>query len=432
MISLIEEMRRCFLNPPQFADKHVRFTGRVQQIRKAGKSLTFLNLVTPAGCIQCVIDSPAMAVPQKGSVIVADGIFRSNKIVKSGILGYELGLAGIEVLTEPDETPPSIDSTTARVLRLQNRHLDLRNPRVTAIFRVKSAVLKAIRDFLTTQRFVEVSSPSIVGESVEGPVEAFPVDYFGRKAYLSLSNMLYHMAVLGGNLDRVYEIGSCFRATKSHTSIHLSEFTVLDITSAYADRDDMIRMINLMINCILDEVSGSCADELALLEVSFDDLRNFEVITYSDLVSYLNSGGVDLEWGSTSTVPKNALLAIRKRFGSFFWIIDQAAESKAFYSRARDVGGRLTCFDFQLWHPRVTDIADGAERVTDLTELLTRMQLRGLDPGNFPLYINAVRHALPPMSGVGIGIERLIQLILGLPHIRETILFPRDARSDLL
>ncbi len=432
MKELYDNTKQFFENPSQYNNNRISIIGRIKQKRKLGKALSFIVLQSDLGVIQCIINGTEIKIPALNSIVAIDGIVRNNKNVKCGLPNTEILVEKIKVLSEVEVVPLTINEKSSRALRIKNRHLDLRNQKISAIFKIRSTVLEAFRQFLVENDFLEVSSPKIVGDSVEGSVEAFSVDYFGTKAYLSLSNMLYHMQVIGGDLMRTFEIGPYFRANKSRTNIHLNEFTILDFSAAYFNRDEMIELTNSIITYTLEFVNRNCQEQLQLFSLDWSNLNKFEIITYQELIDYLNDQGFALKWGETTTIPKSALSLISNKFNSFFWIIDQPEESKAFYSRAREDNGKSVCYDCQLWHPRVTDIADGAERIIKTEEALTKIKRRGLNPENFSFYLEVLSHGLPPMTGIGIGVDRFIQLILNLSDIRETVLFPRDSRSKIL
>ena len=430
MQGLLEQTSQFFKNPTEYIGSQIIIVGRITQIRALSKTLRFFMLKSPFGTVQCTIPNPELILPNRESIAKVIGSAQEND-VRSGIPGIEIIIDKIDILNAVETVPPILDEHTSRAFRIENRHLDLRNVKTAAIFKVKSALLISIRQFLLRNDFLEITSPKIVGESIEGPIGAFSVDYFDNKAYLSLSNMLYHMVVIAGDLPKIFEIGPCFRATKSNTNIHTNEFTVLDYSAAYLNREEIMELTVKLIISVIDYIKENCAEELNLLKCDLSDLSEFEIITYQELLNYLKTRGFDLPWGATTTVPKTAIPLLSEKFKGFFWIIDQPEESKAFYSKARNVDGHSVCLDFQLWHPRITDIVDGAERVIDLNQLVAKMKERNLDPGRFNFYLNALRHGLPPMTGAGLGIDRLLQLILGLSNIREAILFPRDSHTRL-
>jgi len=429
MEKIYHDSEKFFENPKKYVANSISIVGRIKKIRKVGKTLNFVIIQLNWGMVQCVVDNNGITIPRVNSIVLVEGIVRCNLKVKNGIAGVELLVKKMNILSEVKKVLPMINIESSVVERINNRHLDLRNEKIAAIFKVKSTILKSAREFLYENKFIEVYSSKIIGDSVQGPIEAFSVNYFGSNAYLSLSNMLYHSQIIGGDLTRIFEIGPMFRANNANTKIHLSEFTVLDYSIAYLNRDEVIELTNNLIAYTLKQLSFECQKQLDLFSFDCSRFEKFEIISYQEIFDYLNTNGMSIEYGSS--IPKTSLNILKDKFKGFFWIIDHPEETKAFYSKTRNVNNKSICYDLQLWHPDITDIADGAERITDAEDMTAKLIRRGLDPNKFKFYLNVLDHGIPPSTGIGLGMDRFTQLILGLKDVREAVLFPRGPKTKL-
>ncbi|MBN1275309.1 hypothetical protein JXA12_03375 [Candidatus Woesearchaeota archaeon] len=397
--------------------------GRIASIRKMGKNLAFVQLENHHGALQAVVVNPRAYGLNKGSVIRVSGTVVKNDDVTSGTPGYELQADVVELLSKNhDKYNNPNDVLLDKSSQIDRRHLYLRNPSVRNIFEAKSLFMKTCRSVLDYYGFLEVQSPTVVGESVEGPVTAFGVDYYGKDAFLTLSNMLYHEMLMAGDFEKVYEMRTLFRQDKSKTSVHLSEFTILDYTAANHSRNDLMG--------ITEEIVQASASQLQRkgFSLGVEPKTPFPVVTYSEVIGYLNEQGADIVWGSTHQLPKQYSSLLERRFPSFFWLIDQPEASKAFFTSAREEDGRMVCNDFQLWYAKNTNLADGSERVVEKEDVIAKMVDRGMDPRHFSHYLSSL-DGLYPNAGVGLGVERTFMTLMGLDNIKDVMLFPRNMKT---
>ena len=305
--------------------------------------------------------------------------------------------------------------------RLDSRVIDLRRESTQAIFRVRGVVVNAIREFLTRRGYVEVHTPKIIASATEGGAALFQIDYFGRRAFLAQSPQLYKEQLVG-SLEKVFEIGPVFRAEKSHTRHHISEYTSIDVEEAFVTADDVMRLLKDLIVHTVDVVNRRCRRELELLSCGPPSVEPFEVLTYDDALDELRDLGIVVEWGEDFPMP--ALRRLGRQHEGFYFIVDWPTMSKPFYLQPkRDNPDLCEAFDLMCgW----VEIASGGTRVHQRDLLVRRIREQGLDPRSFEFHLRAFDYGIPPHSGFGIGLERLLMRLTGRENIREVVLFPRD------
>lgn len=407
-------------------ESQVEVIGRLTNIRNHKGGLYFVQLEDHTGEVQCVIENPPYKLPKKQSVIKIKGNLVDNSIVQKGIPGKEIKVAEFSELSPCYENPRFEPSNIpkSRRIGLENRHIMLRNPEIRSVFKKKSNILRDVRNYFGERDFTEVESPGIVGDNVEGSVSAFQVDYFGKKAHLSISNMLYHHILISGDFENIFEVGKLFRQDKLNSSQLLNEFLILDYTLANKSREEVMDFTEGLVKLLVGNMEER--GESPAVRVP----ETIPVITYGDLLKNLNQQGYSVKWGENRTLGKKYTEDLRSKFGSFFWIIDQPEESKSFFTSSReDRYGRRVCNDFQLWHPDYADIADGSERVIDSKIALEKIVSKGLNPNNYQYYLSALNSGLYPCTGVGMGMNKLAMALIGCDNVRDVVLFPRDQRT---
>ena len=400
-------------------EKEVTVAGWVHEIRDLGGVL-FLLLRDGTGILQVTalrkknreLCDRLRNIPRE-SVIKVRGIVRGNTKVRNG---YELLPEEVVVLSEA-EKPLPLD-VTGKVgadidTRFRSRWIDLRKPEVQAIFRIRSQVLSAIRHWYDSEGFIEVQTPKIVQAGAEGGASLFPVDYFGRKAYLSQSPQLYKQMLMASGLERVYEIGPAFRAEESRTLRHLSEFSSVDVEMAFIDIEDLLRSIEELMAAVLIDVRKECTGDLETLGAeAVEPTLPLPRIPYSDAISILRGKTLD---------PKGERIVgdwVRDRYGAeLYFIVDFPSTEKPFYIKEGE------SFDLEY---KGMEITSGGMREHRLEQLMVNLGERGLDPEDFDFYLNTFRYGMPPHGGYAIGLDRLIKQLLGLGNVREAVLFPRD------
>ena len=411
-------------------DREVLLYGWVHEVRDLG-GLVFIILRDREGFAQITL--PKKVVP-KDIFKYAKKIKRESVIKVIGVVkkepkapgGFEIIPNVIEVLNEAEvplpldvaeKVPAELDT------RLDHRYLDLRKPRVQAIFRIRHAVLQSIREFLCKEGFIEVNTPKIVSTATEGGTELFPISYFEREAFLNQSPQLYKQALMAAGFERVFEIAPIFRAEEHNTVRHLNEAISIDIEVSFTDHEGVMNILERLINKAYEDVVENCERYLNWINVKLDIPEvPFERIKYDEALEIAKSKGEDIPWGEDLTTA--ALRKIGEEMNDFYYIVDWPTESKPFYAMPYEDKPEISkSFDLMKgW----LELASGAQRVHKYNLLVERIKQCGLNPENFGFYLECFKYGMPPHAGWGLGAERLIMSMLGLKNIREAVLFPRD------
>ncbi len=341
--------------------------------------------------------------------------------------GYELAVSGLEILGQSVDFPitPKEHGTT---YLFEHRHLWLRSPRQVAIARVRHEVEQAIRDFFYQEGFTLVDTPILTGAIGEEAGNLFATDYFDLgKAYLAQTGQLYVEAAAAA-LGKVYCFGPTFRAEKSKTRRHLTEFWMVEPEVAFNDSDANMRLQESFVSYIVARVLDRRKEELEELERDTTALERvrppFPRISYSDAVSRLNQLGSDITWGADLGGDDETLLA--KEFDRPVMVHDYPKEVKAFYMKENPADPRTVLNNDCLAPEGYGEIIGGSQREDDYDKLLGRIRQQGLDPEAYRWYLDLRRYGTFVHSGFGLGVERTVAWICGLPHIREAIAFPRQ------
>lgn len=343
--------------------------------------------------------------------------------------GFEVLPLEVEVLNESAAPLPMgvVDRVETELdTRIDNRFLDVRNPEVQAIFRIRSAALEGGRAWFRENGFTEIHSPNIIGAASEGGTDVFEVQYFEDTAYLSQSPQLYKQTMMATGLDKVFEVAKYFRAESHNTRRHLNESTAFDCEVAWVDdEDDVLWVLEHLVQAIWQHVADTCQEELDLLDVEIDVPETpFPRVTYDEALDW-TSDMVEEEvpWGEDlSTEAEKALGEVMGDKGHDFYFITKYPEAcKPFYAMP---DGELSR-SFDLGH-RGMEVTSGAQRVHDPEMLEDRLKAKGLEVGDFDDYLKPFKYGMPPHGGFGLGIERIVMEMLGLKNIREAVLFPRD------
>jgi nondiscriminating aspartyl-tRNA synthetase len=404
--------------------QQVRVGGWIEDIRDIGK-LAFLTIRDVTGVCQVIVTGnnlqSALQAPRQSAVTVT-GIVQESKARDFPV---EVKASEFTVLTKALHPLP-IDPTgrveSAIDKRLDARALDLRNPRIAAIFRLRSAGLDIIRNTLSSLGFIEVNTPKIIGSASEGGANLFSFGYFGnRKAYLAQSPQLYKEQLMIG-LDKVFEIGPYFRAENSHTVRHLSEFTSVDIEAAFLDYEDVMDILEKVVRKVAIEFSEKYRPYLQEAGAKEISLAKIERLTYEQCLEELAKEGEKLEFGDD--LSDSALRKLGSLHPGFYFIMDWPLKLKPFYIHGKEEDLRLSkSFDFQY---NYLELASGGRRLHEPAKLRTRLTEQGLNPAAFEDHLKAFEWGMPPHSGWGLGYDRLMMVLTGAQNVREVVLYPRD------
>jgi len=414
---------------PALDGEEVTVMGWVREIRDLG-GIRFVVLQDKAGKVQITVSEKGTdeeTLEKLGSLhrqdcVAVRGVVRKMEKAPGGV---EIVPKTIRILAAAEQPLPldTTGRTSADIdVRLDSRVLDLRSDWNQAIFRIRHATLDATREFLSKNGFLEVNTPKIIASATEGGAALFPIVYFEREAFLAQSPQLYKEELVV-DFEKVYEIGPVYRAEKSHTRRHITEFTSIDIEEAFAAADDVMRFAEELMRHLCLSVSEKCRDELGVLghKVVLPKVP-FKRFTYDEIVNELQKEGADIGWGED--IPTLAYRTLGKLHPYFYFVTDWPSLLKPFYIKPRDDKPELSeGFDL-MW--RWIEIASGGTRVHDKEMLARRLKEQGLHPEAFKYHLQAFDFGMPPHAGWAIGLERLVMMLTGIRNIREVVLYPRD------
>ncbi|MGC9152266.1 MAG: aspartate--tRNA(Asn) ligase [Vulcanisaeta sp.] len=413
---------------PELDGKEVVLAGWVWDVRDIG-SIKFVILRDREGFVQLTIkkgtvpDSVWTIISSlnREDAIVVKGIVKASKIAKVGV---EVFPSEIHVVAKSKALPIDIWGSVETDLdtRLRFRSVDLKRPVNSFIFRVESEVVRAIRDTLYGRGFIEVFTPKIIATSTEGGAELFTVQYFERVAYLAQSPQLYKEE-LTASLERVFEIAPAYRAEKHNTNYHLNEFISVDIEEAFANYIDVMDILEDVIVNVYDRVSKAFDNELNKYGIEIKTPKKpFRKITYDEALNLLSKRGLKVEWGED--VPKNGMELLSEEIGEPFFIIHFPTDLRAFYTKPIDNDPRISeSFDLVI---NGLEIASGSSRIHVKEQLIEALRKRGLNPDSFENHLMIYDYGMPPHAGWGMGLYRLMMVLLKRDNIREVVLYSRD------
>lgn len=412
-----------------YVGEEIRLKGWLYNKRSSGK-IHFLIIRDGTGFLQAtVIKSEVLPevfeisdkLTQESSIIV-EGVVRKEPRAKGG---YEITVSNIELVRLADDYPIKLKEHGVDFL-LNNRHLWIRTPRQTAILRLRSKLINIIRNFFDERKFVLVDSPILTPASCEGTTTLFETDYFDEKAFLSQSGQLYNEASAMA-LGRVYCFGPTFRAEKSKTRRHLMEFWMVEPEMAFYNLYDMMDLAEDMIVYILKRILEEGEKELKELGRDTSILKKidhpFPRITYDEAIKILKKKGFEINWGGDFGGDEET--AISEEFDKPVFVHHYPAEMKAFYMKPDPENEKLSLSADLLAPEGYGEIIGGGERIDDYDLLYERMVKENLPIEDYKWYLDLRKYGGCPHSGYGLGIERTLAWIAKLPHVRETIPFPR-------
>ena len=418
--------------------KSISVRGWIYRTRSSGK-LSFIVLRDSTGIIQSVVSSDS----------VSESSFTASKkaLVESSVLvtgtpikderapgGWELKASNFEVLHYADTFPITKDQSDEHLLN--NRHLWLRSRDMVSCLKIRSTIFQAFRNYWISLGYAEVQSPSFTTSACEGGSTLFNVSYddhnekSGQKfyAHLSQSWQLYAEATMFG-LEKIFTVAPSFRAEKSRTRRHLTEFWHAEVEAAWTHNHQMMELEEGMITTILNEVLSNNLSELEHLGRDISLLQNvkgpFEKMKYSDVIDELNSLGFDLSWGDDFGYKEEKALTSSRTQPLF---ITHFPKEKGFYHRPDPEDPKsLVCHDL-LAPEGYGEIIGGGERIWSPDEFDTRIREEGMEPASYGWYMDLRKYGSVPHSGFGLGLDRLTSWICGAEHIKNVIPFPRTMR----
>jgi asparaginyl-tRNA synthetase len=415
----------------EFIGKEVKLKGWVYNIRSSGK-IAFLILRDGTGFIQNVVvknevseeDFNKVKLLSMEDTIAVDGIVQESPRAPGGV---EILLKSIEMINHyKDEEYPIQKKEHGVDFLLNNRHLWLRSKKQFAIMRIRDEVVKAIRDYMYDNEYILFDSPIFTPTVTEGTTTLFETEYFGNKAYMSQSGQLYQEAGAIA-FRKTYCFGPTFRAEKSKTKKHLTEFWMVEPEIAFADLNDVINISEDFVIYIVQRVLEKKSNELKMLGRNLSKLemikKPFYRITYDEALDIINGNGGKMEWGDDFGAEEDTILS--KNFDKPVFIHHFPKKIKPFYMEIDQENPDLV-LGVDMYAPEgYGELIGGSQRIYDYERLLKEAKKSNLNEDDYKWYIDLRRWGSCPHGGFGLGLERTIAWITGVEHIRTTIPFPR-------
>jgi len=408
--------------------KKVHLRGWVHRIRKQ-KKMVFALLRDPSGVVQTVIKKGAVSEEQYAdaekmlieSLVTLVGIVKADPRAEGG---FEVQVEEFNVLHFAEDFPITEDQSIEFLN--DNRHLWLRSRKLTNILKIRDEVFAAAREYLRNEGFYETTSPMFVSTMGEEGSELFEVEYFGKKVYLTQTSQM-HLEPQLFAMERVFILAPSFRAEKSRTRKHLTEFWHLEVEEAWCDHECNMKRQEELISYMCHAVAKNRLPELTELGVSPEHLLAvnppFDRMTYAEAIEVCQKGGIDIKWGDD--IRSDAEEFLTRDSDNFLFVEYYPKQIKSFYMKDNPDDHR-TYKNSDLLGPRgFGEVIGGSERETDAQLIIENLRRIGDDPEKYKWYIDIRRYGSVQHSGFGVGMDRIITWMLGLEHIRDCIPFPR-------
>ncbi|MEN4011673.1 MAG: aspartate--tRNA(Asn) ligase [Bellilinea sp.] len=426
--------RTMIANLRQHIGEKVTVQGYLQTLRDQ-KKMQFLILRDRSGLAQAAFwkaNDPALAeqisATASESVVTVSGTVVDNPVVKLGGLEVQLETFQVESAAEaPIPLDPTAEALPAIDFRLDWRFLDMRRAPVTLLFEAQTTAEAAFREYWLKHDFIEIHSPKLMGSPSESGAELFEVQYFETKAYLAQSPQFYKQMAMAAGFERVFEIGPVFRADPSFTSRHMTEFTGIDMEISYIEsHDDVMRFLENMLQYVyqrVKEVHGAQIQQQFGVEIQPPSVP-FPRISMAQALEILKSVGYQLPPEKKGDIDPGGERALadwvkRNHNHEFFYLIDWPISVRPFYHMRHASQPNLTkSFDLIA---NGTEIVTGAQREHRYDVLLKQAVEKGLTPESIQFYLDFFRYGCPPHGGFGMGLSRLLMVMLNLPNIREAV-----------
>ncbi len=410
--------------------KQVTVRGWLQN-KRSGGGIQFLLVRDGTGVLQCTLGKKGVPSNVFGSFLTAgveSTIELSGHVRKDARApgGWELQADRGKVLHLALEEFPIAKKFHGPEFLLDNRHLYVRSDRIQAILRIRARLLSAARAWFEEHGYTEVHVPSLTSAAVEGGATLFEVKYFDEKAYLTQSWQLYAEALVP-SVGRIYTVAPSFRAEKSRTRRHLTEYWHLEAEAPWCDLDCIMKVEEELLTRIVGILLETSKEELKLFGRNPEDLEKvkppFDRLTYDEAFKMIGEEGSGIKWGDDLGYEQEKLLT--EKFDRPFFVTRYPKKAKAFYHKPDPVRPEVTLSVDLLAPEGYGEITGGGQRIEEYEELLGRIREEGLDPKAYEWYLDLRKFGSVPHSGFGLGVERVVSWVCKLDHIRDAIAFPR-------
>ncbi len=398
--------------------------------KRSSGGIQFIILRDPSGFIQCTLSKdidPKVfdeieALPIE-SVIAIDGEARADKRAPSG---HEVSIKKVDILFKAEPDWPIVKKKHGPEFLLDKRHLWLRSDKMQAMLRVRSKLIEIARQWLLEHGYIEFQSPIFITAACEGGSTLFPVEYFGRQAYLTQSWQLHAEAAIS-SIGKIFTLAPSFRAEKSRTRRHLAEYWHLEAEEPFCDLEGTMKMQEQFVSHICQHLAKEMPEQLKLFGRDPKEMlavkHPLQRITYDEAIEIIKKGGGDIKWGDDLTWVHEKILT--KKHKVPFFVYKYPKGVKAFYHMPDPKDPRVTLSADLMAPEGYGELTGGGQRIHDFKQMMKRLKEEKLDPKAYEWYIDLRKWGSVPHSGFGMGIERMLMWILKLEHIRDAIAFPR-------
>lgn len=408
--------------------KEVLIKGWIYEIRDLAV-MKFLVVRDSTGFVQCVVKDIGLVKRLSGitleSVVEVKGkVEKANVKLEIARHDVEIEVSDIKILAKAEKLPIQVNEKAVSAelpTRLDYRSLDVRKPRIRAIFKIQSTIASGFREFFYKKEFIEIQPPGIIATSTEGGTDLFEVKYFDTKAYLAQSPQLYKQ-LMAISFEKVFSTSAVWRAEKHDTSKHINEIRQMDIEVAFADDIQIMKYLEEVVRFITDKVIKECKYELDLLDLKLK-VPNVKYLTYKEAIDLLASKGLNIKQGDDFE-PEAERKLCELFPDTIVFTYEWPIKIKPFYIWPKDSSKGISA-GFDAVYGGL-EIASGGQRVHVPEILINNLKAKKLKPEKFKWYIDAFRYGSVVHSGWSIGLERFTMALLKLPNIREATLFPRD------
>ncbi len=405
----------------------VRLYGWIKSKSQIG-GLTFALIRDGTGQVQIaarknVTNADALAAIQQvttESAVSVEGMVKSDARAPDG---REIQVKDFKILAKAEKWPITKSAVTSPSFLYDNRHLSIRGRKSIAVMKVRAEVIYATFDFFIKRGFTLISAPTIVQSACEGGSTLFELNYFGQKAYLSQSAQLYEEAAIF-SFEKVFIFQPAFRAEKSKTSKHLTEFWMIEAEQAFVSQEENLKLQEDLVNAIVSRVAEKRAKELEILgrKIIVPE-PPFPKVSYDEVLGMAEKKGMAFQWGED--IPTNVEREVSQTFDRPFFITDYPLSARGFYHSTKPDNDKVTKSADLIAPEGYGEIATGGERISDYNMLMERVKKQELPAESFQWYLDLRKYGMPTHAGFGIGVERTARWLCGLKHIRAASLFPR-------
>jgi asparaginyl-tRNA synthetase len=432
-----EQPKERAVAPAVYVDQLSNYEGQAVTVRgwlvhhRDKKKLQFLVIRDGTGTVQAVAfqdDLPPEVwerfrdLTQESALIVTGTVRKDDRAPG----GYEISVSDLQIFGQAAADYPIAPKEHGVGFLMEHRHLWLRSPRQQAVLRIRAEVIQAVRDYLDGHGYVLVDTPILTPAACEGTSTLFETDYFGAPAFLAQSGQLYNEANIFA-FGRVYCFGPTFRAEKSKTRRHLMEFWMVEPEAAWMELPGLLELEEGFVSYIVQTVLEKRAKELELLERDVTKLQAvkppFPSMTYDEALKILDQNGLHVEWGDDFGGDEETVLA--SQFDRPVFITHYPAKAKAFYMQPDPQRPEVVLCADLIAPEGYGEVCGGSQRIHELALIEKRIEEHNLPREAFEWYLDLRRYGTVPHAGFGMGIERLVAWLCGVPHLRETIPYPR-------